>query len=185
VVVPFEPLSSNAEEDRPDADEGPMLEVYVAEHVVVRIPMNADRLVINEALKAVPRGGHLMFPSRTRVFFAVQPTDLRRSFDGLAVTAHAVLERDPAQGGLFVFLNKRGDQVRVLFRDRHGWCVLAKRLDRGRFDRTRLGVGTCREAEASELMRFLEEIIPARVRTSAAAPTKRGLSVVEHSLSPQ
>ena len=50
-----------------------------------------------------------MFPSSTRVFFAVQPTDLRRSFDGLAATAHAALEKDPARGGLFVFLNKRGD----------------------------------------------------------------------------
>ena len=54
-----------------------------------------------------------MFPSQTRVFFAVQPTDLRRSFDGLAATASAVLQKDPTRGGLFVFLNKRRDQVRV------------------------------------------------------------------------
>src|SRR5688572_22950601 len=105
-----------------------------------------------------------MFPAQTRVYFAVQPTDLRRSFDGLAASAHAVLQKDPARGGLFVFFNKRGDQVRVLFRDRHGWCVLAKRLDAGRFDRKRLGEGTCRETDANELIRLLEEIVPARVR---------------------
>jgi len=127
-----------------------------------------------------------MFPSHTRVFFAVQPTDLRRSFDGLAATAHAVLEKDPSRGGLFVFLNKRADQARVLFRDRHGWCVLAKRLDGGHFDRKRLGCdGTCREAEASELLRFLEEIIPARVRRNAAAVATHVLCVVENSFPPQ
>lgn len=124
-----------------------------------------------------------MFPVQTRVFFAVQPTDLRRSFDGLAATASAVLQRDPTRGGLFVFLNKRGDQVRVLFRDRHGWCVLGKRLDGGHFDRSRLGnAGACREADANELMRFLEEIIPARARRNAVAATKRSLSLVDDSL---
>jgi len=126
-----------------------------------------------------------MFPSHTRVFFAVQPTDLRRSFDGLTATAHAVLQKDPARGGLFVFLNKRGDQVRVLFRDRHGWCVLAKRLDAGRFDRKRLGTGTCRETEANELIRFLEEIVPGRARRNEAVRRARALSVVEDSAPPQ
>ena len=125
-----------------------------------------------------------MFGAQTRVFFALQPTDLRRSFDGLAATANAVLQRDPARGGLFVFLNKRGDQVRVLFRDRHGWCVLGKRLDKGRFDRAKLGsTGACREADANELMRFLEEIIPARARTNNATAIKRSLTLVDASVS--
>ena len=35
-----------------------------------------------------------MFPPQTRVFFAVQPTDLRRSFDGLAAAAQGVLGKD-------------------------------------------------------------------------------------------
>jgi hypothetical protein len=52
-----------------------------------------------------------MFPPQTRVFFAVQPTDLRRSFDGLAATAQGVLGKDPAEGGPFVFLNKRSRQT--------------------------------------------------------------------------
>jgi transposase len=120
-----------------------------------------------------------MFPARTRVYFAVQPTDLRRSFDGLAATAQAVLEKDPARGGLFVFLNKRADQARVLFRDRHGWCVLAKRLDRGRFNRGFLGEGKCRESDPGELMRFLEEIIPPRAAARKAQALARSLTIVD------
>jgi transposase len=116
-----------------------------------------------------------MFPPQTRVFFAVQSTDLRRSFDGLAATAQGVLGKDPAAGGLFVFLNKRADQVRVLFKDRQGWCVLAKRLDSGRFDRSKLRDGVLREAAPAELIRFLEEIIPPR----RGASSLRRLSLVD------
>lgn len=100
-----------------------------------------------------------MIPAGTKVYFAVAPTDLRRSFDGLRATAAGVLRRDPAEGGLFVFLNKRGNQVRVLFRDSHGFCVLAKRLDEGRFRRPRVEEGCfCWELDAPALMRFLDDV---------------------------
>jgi transposase len=104
-----------------------------------------------------------MLPQNTKVYFAVQPADLRRSFDGLAAMASAVLGKNPAQGGLFLFLNKRGDQVRVLFRDRQGWCILSKRLEHARFRRPRLDEATaCWETDGPTLMRFLEDIELAR-----------------------
>ena len=100
-----------------------------------------------------------MIPMGTKVYFAVAPTDLRRPFDGLTATAAGVLRRDPAQGGLFVFLNKRGNQVRVLFRDNHGICILAKRLDGGRFRKPPVKDGCfCWETDAPALLRFLDDI---------------------------
>lgn len=100
-----------------------------------------------------------MIPAGTKVYFAVVPADLRKSFDGLSALAMAELERNPSEGGLFVFLNKRADQVRVLFRDRHGCCVLAKRLDRGRFKRPKLEEGQfCWELDAHRLMNFLDDV---------------------------
>ena len=51
VVVPFDPPSSS--EDEEAAGDGPMIEIFMADDVVVRIPMNAERHVITEALKAV------------------------------------------------------------------------------------------------------------------------------------
>lgn len=117
-----------------------------------------------------------MIPAGTRVYFAVAPADLRKSFDGLSALALAELQRNPSEGGLFVFLNKRGDQVRVLFRDRHGCCVLAKRLDRGRFRRPRVKEGSfCWEVDAPRLMAFLDDIDVARAKT-----TRRPPSVVRH-----
>jgi transposase len=108
-----------------------------------------------------------MIPTGTKVFFAVAPTDLRKSFDGLSALALGQLQKDPSDGGLFVFLNKRGDQVRVLFRDRHGCCVLAKRLDRGRFRRPRMKDGAfCWELDAPALMAFLDDIDVSRLKAA-------------------
>lgn len=117
-----------------------------------------------------------MIPAGTKVYFAVAPADLRKSFDGLSTLALGELQKSPSEGGLFVFLNKRGDQVRVLFRDRHGCCVLAKRLDRGRFRRPRVKDGCfCWEVDAATLMTFLDDIDVAHGRA-----TRRPESVVRH-----
>ena len=100
-----------------------------------------------------------MSPVDTKVYFAAAPADFRKSFDGLAATAAATLSKDPAQGGLFVFLNMRGNQVRVLFRDALGWCLLSKRLDKGRFRRPRIEDGQfCWQTETRALMFFLDDI---------------------------
>ena len=43
------------------------------------------------------------------------------------------LGRDPQCGDLYVFRGRRGDQIRILFYDRRGYCMLVKRLDEGTF----------------------------------------------------
>jgi len=124
-----------------------------------------------------------VIPAGTRVYFAVAPADLRKSFDGLSALALGELERDPSEGGLFVFLNKRGNQVRVLFRDRHGCCVLAKRLDRGRFRRPRLEEGRfCWELDASKLMALLDDVELTQrraTRTTSTGDALRHLKIVK------
>ncbi len=121
-----------------------------------------------------------MIPAATKVYFGAKPADFRKSFDGLAATVTATMALDPSQGGLFVFLNKRGDQVRVLFRDVHGWCLLAKRLDRGRFRAPRIEQGRfCWETEARTLMLFLDDVdLSPRRRRRGEQRARRHLEVV-------
>lgn len=101
----------------------------------------------------------LTLPPTVRVFFATEPTDMRRSFDGLAALVQARLARDPLDGHLYVFVNRRRDTLRVLFFDRSGWCILAKRLEVGTFELPRPAPGSERvEVDAMDLALILEGI---------------------------
>ena len=62
-----------------------------------------------------------------------QPCDMRRQMNGLATTVRAELGRDPEGGDLFVFRNRRGDMIKILFFDARGCCLLCKRLHEGTF----------------------------------------------------
>ena len=62
-----------------------------------------------------------------------RPTDMRKSFDGLSALAKQVLEENPLSGALFVFINRRQTQMRCLYFEGDGYCIWAKRLERGRF----------------------------------------------------
>jgi len=75
----------------------------------------------------------LSFPSSVRVFLAVDPVDMRKSFNGLYGVVREQLKRDPQEGGLYVFSNRRRDRLKILFWDGSGLWVLAKRLEQGRF----------------------------------------------------
>lgn len=103
----------------------------------------------------------LTLPSAVRVFAAASPTDLRKSFDGLSLLVAGRFGQDILRGDLFVFFNRRRTQVRVLFWDRTGHCIVAKKLARGTFHfehREDAAAGPCVEMEAAELSLILEGI---------------------------
>ena len=73
------------------------------------------------------------FPNQTKVYLAVAPVDMRKSFNGLWTGASERLKEDPFSGALFVFANKRRDRIKVLYWDGSGVWIFAKRLEKGRF----------------------------------------------------
>jgi transposase len=75
----------------------------------------------------------IALPSGTRIWIAAGATDMRKGFDGLAALVQETLAEDPFSGQMFVFRGKRGDRVKLLWWDGDGLCLLAKRLERGRF----------------------------------------------------
>jgi transposase len=76
----------------------------------------------------------MFFPEgQVRVHLYGRPVDMRRSFDGLYALTRNELGQDPMSGGLYAFINRRGTQIKVLYWDRSGFCVWAKRLEEGRF----------------------------------------------------
>lgn len=78
----------------------------------------------------------------TRVYFALEPIDARKSFDTLAAVVTQTLGRDPTSGDLFVFLNKRRNHLKILAWNGDGFMILMKRLQLGTFT---LPVGDTRD----------------------------------------
>lgn len=74
-----------------------------------------------------------MLTRPARWWLCLQPTDMRRSFTGLAALVRQPLGEDPSSGAGFVFVNRRRTQLKCLYFDGDGYCVWAKRLEQGQF----------------------------------------------------
>lgn len=69
-----------------------------------------------------------------RIFAYTKPTDMRKSFQGLLCLVRNVFDdHDPYTGSLYLFVNRKGNYVKILAWDRTGFVLFAKRLERGRF----------------------------------------------------
>ena len=75
----------------------------------------------------------LSLPLPVRIFLCTRHADLRKSFDGLAQLVREFLGADPLSGHLFVFRNKRGDRLKLLYWDSDGLAIWYKRLEEGSF----------------------------------------------------
>ena len=109
----------------------------------------------------------IALPWGTRIWIAAGVTDLRRGFTGLSAVAQTILKKNPFSGHVFLFRGRRGDLVKVLWWDGDGLCLLAKRLERGRFVWPKADNGTV-ALTAAQLSMLLEGIDWRRpVRTAA------------------
>ena len=71
--------------------------------------------------------GHL------RVWLCTEAVDMRKSFDGLSALVKNLLNEDPLNGHLYVFINRRRTQMKILYFDRSGYAIWSKRLEQGQF----------------------------------------------------
>ncbi|MAE43834.1 MAG: IS66 family insertion sequence hypothetical protein [Magnetovibrio sp.] len=103
-------------------------------------------------------------PTGVRVYLALGRTDMRKGMPGLAVLVQEVLKKDPFAGHLFVFRGRRGDLVKVLYWDNQGFCLFAKRLERGRFvwPSTQAGVAHLSAAQLGMLLEGMDWRTPVR-----------------------
>ena len=114
-------------------------------------------------------------PAGTRIWIAAGVTDTRRGFHGLSAQVQTVLEQQPLSGHVFVFRGRRGDIVKVLWFDGDGLCLLAKRLERGRFVLPQATGGTVSLSRAQ--LSMLLEGIDWRAPIRTAEPVMRCVSV--------
>jgi transposase len=107
----------------------------------------------------------LSIPPALKIFLAAAPTDMRKSHDGLAALVEHVLRENPLSGHLFVFRNKPGDRLKLLYWDTDGYALWYKRLEAGRFRFPAVSEGQTRVTiTAAELTMLLDGVDLASVR---------------------
>ena len=71
---------------------------------------------------------------RVRIWLYTKPADMRKSYDGLSLLVRHHLNEDPLSGHLFVFINRRKTQMKILYFESSGYCIWSKRLEQGQFN---------------------------------------------------
>ena len=102
----------------------------------------------------------LSLPAQVGVYLACEPTDMRKAFDGLCAIVQHRFHRDPFAGDVFAFLNRKRNYAKLLLWDGNGFCLFAKRLERGTFEGIELSPGdkTHVEIDRAQLMMLLDGI---------------------------
>lgn len=107
----------------------------------------------------------IALPPSVRILLYTQPTDMRKGFDGLRALVEQHLAEDPLSGHLFVFRNRRGDRLKILYWDRDGLAIWYKRLEAGTFPWPAAGSDRSGVAvPAGDLAMLLDGIDPGSVR---------------------
>jgi transposase len=119
----------------------------------------------------VIRGGDV------HVWLATEPVDMRRSFDGLAEHVRAFLGHDPLSGNMFVFRNRAGHMLKILWWDDNGLAIYYKRLERGTYQFPLAadsgGDAKVMSIDRAALMRLLRGLKVEAPAAGAARPARR------------
>ncbi len=75
----------------------------------------------------------MLFNSNSRIWLYTGNTDMRRQFDGLAAMVTNQLQLQAHVGDWFVFINRKRTHMKILYYHQGGYCLWAKRLERGTF----------------------------------------------------
>ena len=111
-----------------------------------------------------------MIPAGVEIYVALEPVDMRLSFDRLSGLALEQVGYDARSGALFIFFGKRRDALKILFFDGSGMAIFYKRLDRGTFQVPEPPTKTAKHVEIDDAA--LEGLLDG-VDVNAAKPTPR------------
>lgn len=98
-----------------------------------------------------------------RIWLCTQPTDMRKSFNGLCSLVSGVLSENPTSGALFVFINRRKTHIKILYFDGSGFCIWFKRLEQGQFN-YRAQAGDKQSLEWAQLKLLLDGLEVKKIR---------------------
>jgi len=93
-----------------------------------------------------------------RYFLYRVATDMRKSFDGLSGLVNHEMKQQVLGGDVFIFINKRRNQVKLLCWEKDGLAVYHKRLEKGTFELPATGNGPVTTLTALQLRLIMDGI---------------------------
>lgn len=75
----------------------------------------------------------LFFNPEITIWIYQDKVDMRKQIDGLSIIVSSNMNKNPCKGGVFLFFSKHSDKVKLLLRDKNGFALLYKRLEKGLF----------------------------------------------------
>ncbi len=97
------------------------------------------------------------------IFLYTEPTDMRKSFDGLSGIVRSESAADPTNGSLFLFINRRRDRLKILHFDGTGYWLYYKLLEAGTFE-VIASEGKCARIDSTQLAMLLGGVSLAGVK---------------------
>lgn len=79
----------------------------------------------------------IAIPFGADIYLCTSATDMRKSFDGLSGIVRSEFGREPADGSLFLFINRRRDRLKILHWEEGGFVLWYKRLESGTIEAIR------------------------------------------------
>lgn len=76
----------------------------------------------------------LNLPTHLSIYLHTEPTDMRKGVDGLSGIIRGQFDGDPLNGSLYLFINRRGDRLKILQWDGSGFWIHYRVLQRGTFE---------------------------------------------------
>lgn len=79
----------------------------------------------------------LSLHDHVQYFLFMGNADMRCTFEGLCGVVRNQMHQDPLNHQVYIFINRRANQVKVLVWEGDGFCIFHKRLEEGTFERPR------------------------------------------------
>ena len=86
-------------------------------------------------------------------------TDMRSGIDSLSGIVKNQLQQNPLSGDLFIFLNKRKTQIKLLHWQDDGFAIFYKRLEKGTYELPQIKTGLSHQIKSEELLFLLQGVM--------------------------
>ena len=129
----------------------------------------------------------IAIPSGASIYLCTSATDMRKGFDGLSGIIRTEFGREPNDGSLFLFINRRRDRIKILHWEAGGFELWYKRLEAGTFEQVTSRNGqSVVTIDATELTMLLSGVslqsVKRRKRYGREAPAGDGVASREKKL---